>query len=133
MRRHPRPEGRARRGFTLVELLVAIILLGICITGLAMSSARFSKSVVDTTLRARAQALADAQIAMARTWPTYASLETLALPAWNNGIEGLTRTTTVTADTLSGRNAKRLTVTVRSVRPGALAPDVVRSITVTAP
>lgn len=128
--RIPRP---ARRGFTLTELLVAIVLLGVCLVGFSMSSARFSRSVVDTTLRARAQALADAQIAMARTWPTYATLEELEDSTWNRGVEGLWRTTTVVLDTTDGRNTKRLTVTVRSVRAGLLRPDVVRGITVTAP
>lgn len=135
MRRHLRPPQRrgARAGFTLVELLVAITLLLACVVGMGLSSMRFSSTVADTSLRARAQALADAQIAMARTWPTWATLETLTGAQYNAPLEGLVRTTGVVADTTGGRAVKRLTVTVRSVRAGALAPDVVRTITVAAP
>jgi type II secretory pathway pseudopilin PulG len=133
MRRRPLPARDGRAGFTLVELLIAITLLMACVVGMGMSSLRFSRTVADTSLRARAQALADAQIAMARTWPTWATLESLADAQYNAPLEGLTRTTGVVADTTGGRAVKRLTVTVRSARAGALAPDVVRSITVAAP
>ena len=135
MRRRPAPPTRPapRDGFTLVEVMMAMVILVICIVVLGQGSLRFSRGVADTSLRARAQALADAQIAMARTWPTYATLENLSLTAYNESIDGLVRTTSVTADTLGGRNVKRLVVTVRSARAGALAPDVVRAITVAAP
>jgi prepilin-type N-terminal cleavage/methylation domain-containing protein len=124
---------RSRRGFTLVELLVAMVLLIICALGMSFSSMRFSQTIGDSTLRTRAQSLADVQIAMARTWPSYPTLEDLQNSQYNLPVEGLLRTTAITSDTTGGQNVKRLTVTVRSAEVGALQPDVIRSITIAAP
>jgi prepilin-type N-terminal cleavage/methylation domain-containing protein len=122
-----------RSGFTLVELLVAMVLLIICALGMSFASMRFSQKIGDSTIRTRAQSLADVQIALARTWPTYGTLEELQGARFNSTVDGLNRATAVNADTTGGMNLKRLTVTISSVDPTALQPDVVRSITLAAP
>jgi prepilin-type N-terminal cleavage/methylation domain-containing protein len=122
-----------RGGFTLVELLVAMVLLIICALGMSFASMRFSQKIGDSTIRTRAQSLADVQIALARTWPTYGTLEDLQAPRFNATVDGLNRATAVNVDTTGGMNLKRLTVTISSVDPTALKPDVVRSITLAAP
>lgn len=127
------PARRARQGFSLIEVMVALVILSVIAMGVNLGTARFTRTVADSTLRTRAQALADAQIAMARSWPTYTTLGNLSSATYNTGITGLTRSTTVALDTTGGRNVARVTVTVRSVVSGALTPDVVRSITIAAP
>lgn len=122
-----------RSGFTLVELLVAMILLVACVLGLSAATARLSRTVGDSSLRSRAQAMADVQIARARSWPTYATLDLLQNASYNGTADGLTRSTLVTADTLSGHNVKRVRVIVESVNNAALQPSIVRTITVAAP
>jgi prepilin-type N-terminal cleavage/methylation domain-containing protein len=122
-----------RRGFSLIEVMVALVVLSVIALGLNIGSAKLTRTVADSSLRTRAQALADAQIALARTWPTYATIGTLTAPAYNPTTDGLTRSTAVSVDTTGGRNVARVTVTVRSVRVGALTPDVVRAITIAAP
>jgi prepilin-type N-terminal cleavage/methylation domain-containing protein len=133
MRNEQLSRSGSRDGFTLIELLVAVILLVICAVGMGASTARFSRTIGDSTLRSRAQSLADVQLAIARTWPTYGTLETLQETSYNQPVEGLLRTTTVVHDTTGLLNVKRLTVRVRSATIGALTPDVVRSITIAAP
>jgi prepilin-type N-terminal cleavage/methylation domain-containing protein len=123
----------ARRGFTLAELLVAMVLLIICAVGMGFSTMRFSRTVGDSALRSRAQSLADVQLAMARSWPAYGSLEMLSTTQYNTPADGLTRATSVVQDTTGGRNLKRVTVQIQSQVPGLLTPDVVRSITISAP
>jgi prepilin-type N-terminal cleavage/methylation domain-containing protein len=127
------PRRAPRAGFSLIEVMVALVILSVIALGVNLGTARFTRTVADSTLRTRAQALADAQIAMARSWPTYSTLNSLTGPAFNGGVTGLTRTTAVAVDTTGGRNVSRVTVTVRSVVTGALTPDVVRSITIAAP
>jgi prepilin-type N-terminal cleavage/methylation domain-containing protein len=128
-----RPHRPRRGGFTLVELLVAMVLLIICALGMSFASMRFSQKIGDSTIRTRAQSLADVQIALARTWPTYGTLEDLQHTRFNTPVDGLNRATTVVMDTTGGINLKRLTVTISSVDPTVLQPDVVRSITLAAP
>jgi Tfp pilus assembly protein PilV len=113
--------------------MVALVILSVIALGVNLGTARFTRTIADSTLRTRAQALADAQIAMARSWPTYSTLGNLAGAPYNAGVTGLTRSTAVAVDTTGGRNVRRVTVTVRSVVSGALNPDVVRSITIAAP
>jgi prepilin-type N-terminal cleavage/methylation domain-containing protein len=130
----PSSQRPARRtGFTLIETMVALVILSVIALGVNLGTARFTRTIADSTLRTRAQALADAQVAMARSWPTYTTLGTITGAGYNTGITGLTRSTTVVMDTTGGRNSARVTVTVRSVVTGALTPDVVRTITIAAP
>jgi prepilin-type N-terminal cleavage/methylation domain-containing protein len=124
---------RRRGGFTLIETMVALVIISVIALGVNLGTAKFTRTIADSNLRTRAQALADAQIAMVRSWPTYSTLGSLSGPGYNQGVTGLTRQTVVATDTTGGRNVARVTVTVRSVVTGALTPDVVRSITVAAP
>jgi prepilin-type N-terminal cleavage/methylation domain-containing protein len=124
---------RRRGGFTLIETMVALVIISVIALGVNLGTAKFTRTIADSNLRTRAQALADAQIAMVRSWPTYSTLGSLSGPTYNQGVTGLTRQTVVATDTTGGRNVARVTVTVRSVVTGALTPNVVRSITVAAP
>jgi prepilin-type N-terminal cleavage/methylation domain-containing protein len=127
------PRRRRRDGFTLIETMVALVIISVIALGVNLGTAKFTRTIADSNLRTRAQALADAQISMVRSWPTYSTLSALSGAQYNQGVTGLTRQTVVASDTTGGRNVARVTVTVRSVVTGALTPDVVRTITVAAP
>ena len=110
----------ARKGFTLVEVVLA----------LSMGTTKFQRSVGDSNVRSRAQARADLQLAMARSWPTWSSLEALTGNAYNGSADGLVTSTSISVDTSRGQRIKRITVVVSS--PSMPLP-VRRSIAVAAP
>lgn len=124
---------RPRGGFTLVEVLVAMALLATLVIGLSMSTVLFSRSVVNSSGRARAQAIADMQINRALVWPSYGTLTSLTGAAYNGSFDGYSLSTSVSVDSLSGRNRTVVTVNVTSSVPGRLPVPVNRSITIAAP
>lgn len=122
-----------RKGFTLVEVAIALVLLAIVTMGLMSQSARMVRGVTDDRARTTAAAAADARIALVRQWPTYASLDSAYAGAEaNTPRAGWTRTTQITRIGGLGQpnDFKRVTVTVTG--PGLPAP-VARTITVAAP
>jgi len=121
---------RPTRGFTLVEVVLALTLLSGVVLALSMGTTKFQKSIGDSSVRSRAQARADLQLAMARSWPTWSSLENLTASAYNGSADGLVTSTTVSMDTSRGQRIKRVTVVVSS---SSMPVPVRRSIAVAAP
>jgi prepilin-type N-terminal cleavage/methylation domain-containing protein len=118
----------ARRGFSLAEIMVALVILSVIVLGLATTTLTFMHDTTLDTDRVRASTVADTRIAEIRGWPDYADLITFAEVKSNYPAAGWTRTTTVSRDT--------------SVTTGCGAPtfppcpnnDITRvTVTVTAP
>ena len=63
-----------KRGFSLVEIMVALTILMIIILGLANTTISFLHETTIDTVRVRAQSFADMRIAEVRGYPTYANL-----------------------------------------------------------
>lgn len=124
---------RQRHGFTLVEVVLALTLLMGVVLALTMGTTKFRVSVSDANIRSRAQARADLQLAMARTWPTWSTLENLAGATYNGTADGLTTATSVVADTTAGKRIKRITVTITSSPVTAMPTAIKRMISVAAP
>lgn len=123
----------ARAGFSLVEMLVAIVLLAGVVLAMSMGSTMVSRSVSDTGARNRAQALADLQIARARAWPAYATLTDLAGAAYNGTTAGLVSATQVTVDSAQGVRTTTVRVTITGQPGSGLALPVRRRIVIAAP
>lgn len=121
---------RARGGFTLIEVVLALTLLSGVVLMLSMGTTKFQRSVVDSNIRSRAQARADLQLAMARSWPTWSTIENLTGGTYNATADGLTTVTTVSADTSGKQRIKRITVTVTA---SGMPVPVKRTIAVAAP
>lgn len=124
---------RSRAGFTLIETIIALTILSGIVMAIGVGTSRLQRSIGDSNIRTRAFARADVQIGMARAWPTWATLETLAGASYNGTRDGLVTTTTVTADTAGNRRIKRLSVTVTATQAGALPTPVRRTIAIAAP
>lgn len=121
-----------RDGFTLIEVMIAIFILGSIVLTMAASASRYLSVATKQRQRVQANAVAEAQIALVRVAPVYDSLTarfdsvTTNVPA-----PGYTRTTSVVR-TGTGTLADITRVTVTVTGP-LLATPVKRSITIAAP
>jgi len=113
----------ARRGFSLAEIMVALVILSVIVMGLAMTTISFLHETTLDTSRVRATTSADTRIAQIKGWPDYSALTTFGVVENNVPDIGWTRTTVVHRDTT------RITVTVTG--PGLVAP-VARSTAISA-
>ena len=127
------PTSQSRSGFTLIEVVLSLTLLVGVVLGMSMGTTAFQRSIGDANIRSRAQARADLQMSMARVWPTWSTLENLTGAAYNSTADGLTTTTAVVADTLSGKRIKRVTVTVNAYPTSAMLVPVKRMVSLASP
>jgi prepilin-type N-terminal cleavage/methylation domain-containing protein len=124
---------RGTRGFTLIEVAIAVSILGIVAASLMSTNARLIRSVTDDRARTIAAAGADARIALVLAWPTYSTLDaTYAGTEANTPKTGMTRTTTIvrTGGVNQTNDFKRVTVQVSG---SELPTPIRRTVTVAAP
>lgn len=137
--RAPRGRGRGRgrntrrRGFTLIETVLAMTILSAIVLMIGLGTSQLQRAVGDAGIRSRAHARADMQIGLARTWPTWSTLERLTAGSYNGLADGLRTTTVVTADTTGRRRIKRVRVTVEAVPASQMPLPVVRNISIAIP
>ena len=129
--------GTSRLGFTLVELMVAVLLLGTVILGVGAATSRMSRVAVLSAQETAALDLAEERIAEVMADPAYDSLEVRYQEVESGlpGAPGLYRSTQVARvrQTMqTGRVLDFKRVTVRVEGPGLLSP-VSRSTTRAAP
>lgn len=122
----------SRAGFTLIEVLMAVVILAILTLGLMSNSGKMIRGVTDDRARTLAATAADERIARIRVWPTYATLDTFVAVENNTPLAGWTRTTTITRTGGAGltNDFKRATVVVTG--PGLPVP-ITRSVAMAAP
>ena len=128
-----------RRGFSLVEIMVALTILMIIILGLANTTISFLHETTLDTVRVRAQSFADMRIAEVRGYQDYNSLTT-TFSSSDVPESGFNRQTVVVRDksaTSTCNNPSgcpkndftRVTVTVTN---SSLSAPVSRTITISA-
>jgi prepilin-type N-terminal cleavage/methylation domain-containing protein len=115
MSNHRHPIARTRDGFTLIEVMIALVILAGVILAMGMSTTTASRSVRDSDFKTRAQSVAELQIGRARAWPTYSTLSELTAARFNGTADGLVTATTVSRDTLNGMNITTVTVQISAV------------------
>ena len=123
----------SQAGFTLIEVLLAVVMLAILTLALMSNSAKMIRGVTDDRSRTLAATAADERIARIRVWPDNATLEATFVAVENNTpLTGWTRTTTMTRTGSSGgvNDFKRATVVVTG--PGVPVP-ISRSVALAAP
>jgi prepilin-type N-terminal cleavage/methylation domain-containing protein len=128
-----------RRGFSLVEIMVALTILMIIILGLANTTISFLHETSIDTVRVRAQSFADMRIAEVRGFPTYSNLTTtfsssdVPEPGFNRQtVVVRDKSATSTCNNPAGcpkNDVTRVTVTVTNA---GLSAPISRTITVAA-
>jgi len=120
----------SRSGFTLLEVAIALAILGGVLLVLATTTARFIHTVTLDRVRTQANAVADAQIARIRLWPAYDSLATVFTGTTSNfPFTGWTRQTVVNRTQTAQNDFTRVTVVVSAP---VLSNPVERTITLAA-
>lgn len=89
---------QSEQGFTLVEVVVALVILSVAVLGLSGSAAGLGQAAARAELRALAMESVQDRISRVRLDPRYGDLDSIYSGVDTNllGIAGLTRTTTVT-------------------------------------
>lgn len=115
---------RRRDGFTLVEVLIAVVLLVIVATTTARFAGEFSKAMTKSSVRVIAAGVAADRLELVRADPRYTSLGTLygsGAGADTTGFPGypyMRRVTKITRDQSGSPARDRTAVTVRVIDPG---------------
>jgi prepilin-type N-terminal cleavage/methylation domain-containing protein len=126
---------RARCGFTLVEVIMALMLLSVSMLGMQMIGVTMLRRTTTSQVRLSATQLAEDRVDVIKLEPVYANVDSYAatetaLP----GFPGYTRTTSVNGrrdSTATGIiDYKRVTVSVTAT---GLTMPVSRNITIAAP
>ncbi len=125
---------RAKNGFTLVEVMIALVILMVVVVGFMSTSGRLMHTVTVNDRQEAAIRLAYDRIEMVRLEPRYTKLESLFVATETSfpTLPGYTRVTTI--QLVGGPSLptdhKKVTVTVNG--PGLIAP-IKRTTTVAAP
>ena len=123
-----------RSGFSLVEVVVALVILSTAVLGLASSATRLTTTAAAAQVRALAMESAQDRLARVRLDPRYGALDSLYSGTDENlfGSTGLTRTTRVVhiLRTSPSLDYKQIMVTVTGP---TLETPVSRVIVIAAP
>ncbi len=125
---------RARKGFTLVEVMIALVILMVVIVGFASTTGRLLHTVATTDRQEGATNLVTDRLDQVRLEPVYGRLESLFVATETNlpGMAGYTRVTAITRVLGVSPATDHKVVTVTVTGPALLKP-VARTITVAAP
>ncbi len=125
-----------RRGFTVIEMVVAIIVLSAGILGLAASTSYIVRATATASLRAESFQAVEGRLSHIVMDPRYHHLESIYVGEETSipGLDGMTLITEIvhTKTLNEGRYTDYKAVTVTLVGPG-LAQPVSRTIIVGAP
>ncbi len=131
------PPRRAQRGFTMVEVTIALVILSVAVLGMAASAGVLGRYSADAEVRALAMQAVQDRISLVKVDPRYGELETLYAGSESNlpGLDGFTRTTTVTRvkQAVSGGGTLDYKVVDVVISGSKLAQPLSRRFTVGAP
>lgn len=125
-----------RRGFTLVEIIVALLLLSVAVLGMGASSATLVRRAMDAELESLAQQAVEDRLARVVLEPTYSSIDDyIGTESIVPGLDGASRVTAVEHFRVNGSGGRmidfrEITVTVSG---GPIRIPYSRAVTVGAP
>ena len=124
-------------GFTLIEIVIALLILTVAVLGLAVSTGRILEPTGDAEVEYVALAAVEDRIAEMSLDPRYTLLDSIygGTETGLTGLAGMTRTTTVTRsqETLSGGGVLDFQTIHVAVSGGRLKEPVSRSLGMGAP
>lgn len=127
----------SRSGFTLVEVVVALVILAVGILGMAASAGRLSRMAATAEREARAMEAVHDRLALVMLHPQYGGLDTLftATETELQGLPDFTRTTEITRVQEPGVDGRVVDYTVIEVVVAGPLLDgpVIRAAVVGAP
>ena len=87
-----------RRGFTLIEVMIALVILVLVVLGMATSTGRFMRVVAESDMQVAAIQLADDRIQTVLMDPNYGGIDTTYVGSESSfpTLTGFVRTTVVT-------------------------------------
>jgi prepilin-type N-terminal cleavage/methylation domain-containing protein len=125
-----------RKGFTVIELIVSIVVLTTGILGLATSTSFMLRAAATSGLKAEVLQAVEGRISLIVMDPRYHTLDSIYSGDETDipGLDGMTRTTAIVHSKvlLDGRYTDYKTVTVSVAGPG-LAKPVSRTVIVGVP
>jgi prepilin-type N-terminal cleavage/methylation domain-containing protein len=123
-----------RRGFTLVEVIIAMVILLTVVLAMGSATGAFLRRTAQEESRATATQLAQDRLQMIEMDPNYAGLAATYAVTESNlpGLAGYTRVTQVTQVGGTGQATDYKVVTVTVTAPGISTP-ITRTTTVAAP
>jgi prepilin-type N-terminal cleavage/methylation domain-containing protein len=123
-----------RRGFTIIEILVAVVMLAVLATGVARFAGLFAKTISSSSTRVVAAGVANERLQLIRADPRYTSLVSLyyaGAGADTTGFPGyprMHRLTYVVRDQSGSPARDRTTITVKVIDPGMSDTVAVTSV-----
>lgn len=105
---HPTTPATSMDGFTLLEIVVALVILAVAFLGINLSSARLVRSVAEEEVRAVVQQAVEDRLTEIRMDPRYLGLDTLYSGTEPSvlGLDGFTRTTELARVQQPGANGR---------------------------
>jgi prepilin-type N-terminal cleavage/methylation domain-containing protein len=125
---------RSRRGFTLIEVLVAVVILGAVVMAIASALAKFMHVVATSDRDSAALELVEDRLQQIQMDPNYNGLDTTYVATETDfpTLTGYSRTTTISRVGGSGQPNDYKLVMVSVTGPG-LQNAINRSVTIAAP
>ena len=123
-----------RRGFTLIEIMMAVVVLGLLAVGVARFAAMFSKDISSSSVRVVAAAVANDRMQLIRADPRYTTLVALYNAGAGADTTGfpdfpqMRRITNLVRDQSGTPARDRTTVTVRVIDPSMVDTVSVTSV-----
>src|SRR5262245_3209035 len=95
---HDRSRLRARKGLTLIEVMIALTILSVATLSIAAYMTRFARSISSSDVKATANEIAADRIEEVKGAPRYSAIDTLypGTTTMNGAYKGFTRKTYVT-------------------------------------
>jgi prepilin-type N-terminal cleavage/methylation domain-containing protein len=131
-----RTPARSERGVTLIEVIIAMVILTVVLLAMGSFAVNFTRGVRQSDARTIAVNLADQRLAEVRSSPNYSTLETTynGTEATISGFTGYSRVTNIqlTGGPRPTNTQDYKTVTITVTAPGIATP-IKKTIIVAAP